>query len=119
MARLVGAGSDVCVATDVLAGAHGSDSAVAIAVFERFDVVRVRATPDTSQQEIAGLEGPVLGTSQGGTGEILAYAVPLYGRDGSYWSLAPSELKATGRHDHHENVDDGPPSRVSPRAEDR
>ena len=114
MAQPIPAGSDAYAAN---AAAAGSETAAAMAVFELFEVVRVRATPDTIQQELAGLEGPVLGTSQGGAGEILAYAVMLYGRGGTSWSLAPSDLKATGRHDRHENLNHRTPLSFSPRSE--
>src|SRR5262245_10108494 len=112
MARPVPAGSDAkaagdvpAAARDVPAAAHGP-FAVVTAVFELFEVVRIRATPDTIQREIAGLEGAVQGSAEGEAGEILAYAVLLYERGGTCWWLAPAELRATGRRDGHEHLDD-------------
>src|SRR5262245_3257188 len=100
----------VPAAGEVSGGARRSNT-VGTAVFELFEVVRIRATPDTIQREIAGLEGAVQSSAEGDAGEILAYAVLVYERGGTCWSLAASELTATGRHDGHENLDERPSSR--------
>jgi len=81
--------------------------------FEHYEIVRVRETPATTDGHIAGLEGAVLGIAVEDNGEIVSYAVSIYERDGICWSLAPSDLEPTGRHDRRENFYDGTSIRVS------
>ena len=73
----------------------------------------MRTTPTTTDQEIAGLEGAVLGHAVEDDGEIVSYAVAIYERGGICWSVAPSDLEATGRHDRRERLYDGSSIRVS------
>jgi hypothetical protein len=63
--------------------------------FRYFEVVRVRMTPRTRAERIAGLEGAVVGMSL--DRRALTYAVAL--RGGSTWLVHEAELEATGRHD--------------------
>jgi hypothetical protein len=81
--------------------------------YEYYEVVRVRTTPATTDKDIAGLEGAVLGKAVEDDGEIVSYAVAIYERDGICWSVAPSDLEATGRHDRRESFYDGTSIRVS------
>jgi hypothetical protein len=81
--------------------------------FEEYEVVRVRTTAATVAAGIAGLEGAVRGTAIEDDGEIVSYAVAIYERDGICWSVAPSDLEATGRHDRRESFYDGTSIRVS------
>ena len=63
--------------------------------FRYFEVVRVRMTPRTRAEKIAGLEGAVVGMSL--DRKELTYAVAL--RGGITWLVHEAELEATGRHD--------------------
>src|SRR5262245_39989438 len=63
--------------------------------FQYFEVVRVRMTPRTRAEKIAGLEGAVVGMSL--DRKALTYAVAL--RGGTTWLVHEAELEATGRHD--------------------
>jgi len=85
--------------------------------FELFEVVRVRSTTETTRDGIAGLEGAVLGKSESDAGDVVAYAVALYECDGICWSLAPSALETTGRHDRREAFYDERSIRVSDEGE--
>lgn len=85
--------------------------------FSYYEIVRVLATPATTGEHIAGLEGAVLGIAAEDDGEIVSYAVSIYERDGICWSLAPTDLEPTGRHDRHENFCDGTSIRVSEQGE--
>jgi hypothetical protein len=81
--------------------------------FEYYEVVRVRTTPTTTDEEIAGFEGAVLGKAVEDDGQIVSYAVAIYERGGICWSVAPSDVEATGRHDRRESFYDGTSIRVS------
>jgi Immunity protein 31 len=63
--------------------------------FRYFEVVRVRMTPRTRAEKIAGLEGAVVGMSL--DRKALTYAVAL--RGGTTWLVHEAELEATGHHD--------------------
>jgi hypothetical protein len=86
-------------------------------VFDFFEVVRVRATPKTISDGIAGLEGAILGKAAEDDGPVVGYAVSLYERRGETWSLEPDELEPTGRHDRRESFYDGTSVKVSARGE--
>jgi Immunity protein 31 len=63
--------------------------------FEYFEVVRIRISPRTRAERIAGQEGAIVGMSlERGP---LTYAITL--RDGRTWFVHESELEPTGRHD--------------------
>jgi hypothetical protein len=80
--------------------------------FAYYEVVKIRSTPGTIRDGIAELEGAVLGVSEE-KGEIVSYAVSVYEREGVCWSLTPSDLEATGRHDRRETFYDETSIRVS------
>ena len=63
--------------------------------FEYFEIVRVRISPRTRAQRLAGHEGAVVGMSL--ERAPLTYAVSL--RDGRTWFVHESDLESTGRRD--------------------
>jgi len=81
------------------------------------DAVRgVRGRPSADNTCDGGrrhLEDAVLGTAVEDDGEVVSYAVAIYERDGMCWSVTPSDLEATGRHDRRESFYDGTSIRVS------
>ncbi len=63
--------------------------------FQYFEVVRIRMTPRTRAERVAGAEGAILGMSL--DRRAPTYAVTL--RDGRTWLVHETELEATGRRD--------------------
>jgi hypothetical protein len=63
--------------------------------YQYFEVVRIRMSPRTRAERIAGQEGAVVGMSL--ERRPLTYAVAL--RSGGRWLVHETELEQTGRHD--------------------
>ena len=63
--------------------------------YQYFEVVRIRMSPRTRAERIAGQEGAIVGMSL--DRRPLTYVVAL--RAGRTWLLHETELESTGRHD--------------------